>query len=81
MKIAFGGVATEYGPGVVVELDGDEVATAIMTYLTALGVHVSGPRTIRVNDELCEVGTVYVDPSGSVNTKTARWTGRGEIDL
>lgn len=81
MKIAFGGVETGYGPGVVVALDGDEVATAIMAYLTAHGVHVNGPRTIRVNDALCEIGTIYVDPSGSVNTKAARWSGRGEMEI
>lgn len=53
-------------PGVVVDLDGDEVATAIDAYLVAHGVHVSGPRTITVNGELCRVGRVYVDPSGFV---------------
>jgi len=50
-----------------IELTGDEVATAIDAYLVAHNVHVSGPRTIRVNGELCKTGLVYVDPSGFVN--------------
>lgn len=68
MEIGYGKGTTEYGPGVAIELTGDEVATAIAAYLVAHNVHVSGPRTITVNGELCEKGRVYVDPSGFVNT-------------
>jgi hypothetical protein len=42
------------------------------------GAHVSGPRTITVNGELCEVGNIYVDPSGFVITpKGKKVSGRG----
>jgi hypothetical protein len=53
--------------GVSIQLTGDEVAIAIDAYLVARGVNVSGPRTVLVNGRLCELGEVYVDPSGSVN--------------
>ena len=50
--------------GVEIILSGEEVATAIMTYLTAKRVYISGPITIRVNGELCKEGSVFIDPSG-----------------
>lgn len=53
-------------PGVDIELTGDEVALAIDAWLVGQGVHVSGPRTVTVNGELCERGRVNVDPSGFV---------------
>ncbi len=68
MIVKKGGGRTEFGPGVLIELEGDEVARAIDSWLVGQGIHVSGPRTIRVNDELCESGSVYVDPSGFVIT-------------
>ena len=78
MKIQYGGGRTKYGPGVQIDLDPDEVATAIDAYLVAHGVHVSGPRTIRVNEELILVGRIYVDPSGFVITPEGdRVDGRG----
>lgn len=83
MKINHGNGTTEHGPGVLIELTGDEVATAIDAYLVAHGVHVSGSRTVRVNGELCAAGAVYVDPSGFVvdNDGTGkRWRGNGQIE-
>lgn len=77
MNVRYGNGTTQYGPGVSIELDGDEVVRAIDAYLVAHGVHVSGPRTIRVNDELCENGSVYVDPSGFVIAKGQKFSGRG----
>lgn len=77
MKVSYGKGSTEYGPGVSIELTGSDVATAIDAYLVAKGIHVSGPRTIRVNDELCEFGSVYVDPSGFVIKKGRKYSGRG----
>jgi hypothetical protein len=77
MDVRFGSGETEYGPGVSIELTGDEVATAIDAYLVAHGVHVSGPRTVCVNGELCDAGRVYVDPSGFVMYQGERLTGRG----
>lgn len=72
------GAPHDYGPGVDIELTGNEVATAIMAYLVAQGVHVSGPKTISVNGELCEKGGVYIDPSGFViDADGTMFTGRG----
>lgn len=68
---------TQYGPGVSIELTGDEVATAIAAFLVAHDINISGPRTIRVNGELCEAGEVYVDPSGHVVTVGMMVSGRG----
>lgn len=78
MVIYYGNGPTKYGPGVNIELTGDDVALAIMSYLTAHGVHYTGPATITVNGELCKTGNVYVDPSGDVIHKDRRWSGRGD---
>lgn len=64
MKIKKGKGKSKYGKGVDIKLTGDEVARAIMTYLTAKGVYISGARTITVNGELCQIGNIYIDPSG-----------------
>ncbi len=77
MLVKHGEGRTEYGPGISVELTGDEVATAIDAWLVAHGVHVSGPRTVTVNGELCESGHVYVDPSGFVIADGVKISGRG----
>lgn len=77
MKIKHGTGATEYGPGVQIDLKGGEVARAIDAYLVARGVAISGPRTITVNGELCEAGRVYVDPAGFVIRKGEKISGRG----
>ena len=78
MNLEYGNGKTEYGPGVSINLDGNEVATAIDAWLVANGVNVSGPRTITVNGELCERGNIYVDPSGFVITPRGRkMSGRG----
>jgi len=66
MKIKRGRGTPKYGPGVSIQLSGDEVATAIDMWLVAKGVEVSGPRTVTVNGELCKFGEIYVDPSGYV---------------
>lgn len=77
MKVTPGEGATEYGPGVIIDLTGDEVATAIDAWLVAQSVHVSGPRTTTVNGELCEWGRVRVDPSGFVIAEGKKFSGRG----
>lgn len=78
MKITHGNSKTEFGPGVDIDLTGDEVATAISSWLVAHGVHVEGARTITVNGELCEHGNVYVDPSGFVIHEGIKIDGRGK---
>lgn len=77
MRVEYGDGPTQYGPGVSVHLTGDEVATAIDAYLVAHGLYVSGPRTVTVNGELCDVGEVYVDPSGFVISEGKKFSGRG----
>lgn len=79
MKIGYGDGTTKYGPGVSIDMTGDEVALAISAYLVAHGVHISGPRTITVNGELCEAGRVYVDPDGFVVSDGKKLSGRGII--
>lgn len=66
MRIELGKGETQFGPGVSIQLTGDEIATAIDAYLVAREVVVRGPRTITVNGHLCKFGQVYVDPSGFV---------------
>lgn len=80
MKVRFGKGKTVYGPGVEIKLTGEEVATAISAYLVSHGVHVSGARTITVNNGLCESGRVYVDPAGFVVYNGERYTGKGNIE-
>ena len=81
MNIRYGRGTSEYGPGVDIFLTGDEVATAIAAYLTARDVNISGPATTRVNDTLCEIGNVYVDPSGFVVHRGNKISGRGRNDF
>lgn len=78
MNITHGKGTTEYGPGVNIELDGNEVAKAIDAYLVAHGIHVSGPRTVTMNGAVHNIGRVYVDPSGFVITPEGyKMSGRG----
>lgn len=78
MQIKYGEGTTQFGPGVNIDLTGDEIASAIDAWLASRGVLVSGPRTVTVNGALCSVGQVHVDPSGSVTTDGAKLSGRGE---
>jgi hypothetical protein len=78
--VKYGKGSTEYGPGVSIELDGNEVATAIDAYLVAHGIHVDGSRTIITEEYDCATGgaEVYVDPSGFVIDEDGKqWLGRG----
>ena len=77
MKIKYGDGPTEFGPGVSIEMTGDEVATAIDSWLVARNVTVRGPRTISVNGALCKEGNVYIDPSGFVIAGGKRLSGLG----
>ena len=75
MKIKRGKGKTKYGAGVSIEMDGNEIATAIDAYLVARGVYVSGPRTVSVNNELIRHGRVYIDPSGYAIAQGKKITG------
>jgi hypothetical protein len=76
MEIKKGKGSSEFGPGVEINLSGNELATAIDAYLVAHGIIIVGPRTIRVNGEMCESSSIYVDPSGYVNTDSGTIYGR-----
>lgn len=78
MNIKYGEGTTEYGPGVSIDLTGDEVATAIDAWIVAHDVSVRGPRTITVNGELIDIGNIYVDPSGFVISEGVKMTGSGK---
>lgn len=77
MKIKYGNGRTICGPGVKIDLSGYEVAAAINAFLCAHYVYVDGPRTIRVNGELIEKGSVCIDPSGFVMDNGTKYSGRG----
>lgn len=77
MEVKYGDGMTEFGPGVSIDLTGDEVANAIHAWLVAHSVHIKGPLTVTVNGTLCNDGRVYVDPSGAVVANGKRLSGRG----
>lgn len=77
MDVSFGNGPTKYGPGVRIELTGEDIALAIYAYLVAHDIHISGARTVTVNGELCESGEVYVDPGGFVVADGEKYSGRG----
>ncbi len=77
MDVKFGNGPTDCGPGVQIDLTGDEVAQAIHAYLVAHGVHISGPSTVTVNGGFCIKGGVYVDPSGFVISEGVKYLGSG----
>lgn len=76
MTVQFGKGKTAFGPGIDIILSGDEVAIAIDNYLKLYKIDINGPRTIRINGELCEKGEIYIDPSGEVTLQ-----GRGTKDF
>ncbi len=78
MRVKHGRGCTIYGPGVAIELSGDEVAVAIDAYLVAHNIYVNGARTVTVNGGLCDSGRVYVDPSGFVITNGKKLSGDGK---
>lgn len=77
--IKYGDGKTEFGPGVLIKLSGEDLARAIDVYLHSQGYIVRGPRTISYKGELLNNSCkVYVDPSGFVVFEGERWSGRGE---
>lgn len=46
MNIRHGKGRTKYGPGVDILLTGNELAQAVLDYIAARGVDVTGPRTV-----------------------------------
>lgn len=76
MKITKGNGTTEDGTGIDIELSGNEVAGAIIKYLERNDIFITGPRSVFVNDVLCERGSVYVDPSGTVERNDKIISGR-----
>ena len=78
MKIQYGKGKTKYGPGVLITLSGSEVAIAISAYLVSHEIYVGGPITVKVNGDLCESGSVYIDPSGFVIANGEKLNGDGQ---
>jgi hypothetical protein len=62
-------------PGCSVLLSAEDLERAIDAYLVALGIQVSGQRTIYANLELCSSAEVYVHPSGFVCRNGLRYGG------
>ena len=81
MEINYGKGKTEFGPGVQIDLTGDEVCTAIYAYLRSHNIITTGAVTIRVNGELVENCGIYVDPSGRVISDVIVWSGQGRKKL
>jgi len=81
MEVKYHNITTKYGTGIEILLTGDEVATAIDSYLVSNRIAVDGPRTITVNGGLCERGRVFVDPSGKVITKDTVYDGQSKKDF
>ena len=79
MDVRYSNGPTQYGPGVDICLDSNELATAIDAYLVSHGIHVSGPRSILLNGTICREFDVcvYVDPSGFVISDGEKFDGRG----
>ncbi len=77
MDIQYGKGTTQYGPGVSIDLEADEVARAIHSWIVGQGVHIDGARTIMVNGELIDQASIYVDPSGFVIANGKKFSGRG----
>ena len=76
MKAQKGNGQTKYGPGLKIILSAEEVALAISAYIVAMNIHIEGPRSISVNEDLIEGGEIYVDPSGSIIENGERFLGR-----
>lgn len=72
MDLRYGNGKTKYGPGVSIDLTGEEAARAIFAWVVGQGVHIDGPRTLTVNGELIEHAKIYVDPSGFVITSDGK---------
>ena len=75
MNIRYGNGQTEFGPGVEILLTGEEIATAVFSWLVGHGVHINGPRTIRINGGQISDGSIYVDPSGFVVCEGEKFSG------
>lgn len=79
MEIKMGESKSEFGPGVHIDLNGNELATAIDEYLTRKGVVINGARTTMANYEMCKNARVYVDPSAKVIHDGKVYDGRGVV--
>lgn len=77
MIIRYGKGTTEFGPGIDIELTGNEVALAIEAWLVGQDVHIRGSRTIHVNEDLIENARIYLDPSATLMARGKGFSGRG----
>lgn len=77
MKIKLGNGKSILGPGIDIEMSGNDVVLAITAYLIAHNIRIDGARTITVNNELCKYARVRVDPSGFVIRNGKKINGKG----
>ena len=76
MKIKYGKEIT--GVGVDIELTGDEIASAIIKYISSRKVTTHGPITVSVNGHLCLEGKIHVFSPGFVIHKGIKYIGTCE---
>ena len=77
MHVGYGKGQTDEGPGILIHLSKEEVATAISAYLTSHCIQVHGARTISIEGEQVKPAEIYVDPSGYVVVRGAKMLGSG----
>lgn len=77
MKLDYGKGKTEFGPGVLIQLTGNELCRAIDAFIKDKGLEVKGPRTVRIAGHAATGASVYVDPAGLVIHKGKKYSGRG----
>jgi len=74
MEVKFGEGKTEYGTGISITLNSNDVANAIIKYVESKGYKINGARTVKVRaHNNSGEAEIYVDPSGSVTMD-----GRGD---
>jgi len=77
IEISFGEGTTKYGTGVQIDISAQDVWLAILAYLTAHDVHITGAMTLTVNGQRIEHCGIYIDPSGRVVANGIGWNGKG----
>jgi len=84
MKIKYGkNKNNTLGPGIEINLNGVEIATAINNYLVSRKIEIYGARTIRINGQSIQSGKVFIDPTGAIICKNKNgdmeyFSGRGK---
>lgn len=79
VEVKYGNGKTEYGPGVLITFDANDICRFIISALEErYGITIGGPRTIKIGGELIQGdGSIYVDSSGSAVCGDLLYSGRG----